>query len=302
MLSILIPVYNFDVRILVRNLDIQGMALGVPYEIILLDDASDLEYRGLNRELDDLDSVHYFELPANIGRAEIRNRMAEIAKFPYLLFMDGDSEVMYNDFLRNYLNKAKGELVVFGGRIYSMVAPRDRSKYLRWKYGSKAETIRAAERVQSPYRSFMTSNFLISKSIFSKIRFDEDIRTYGHEDTLFGYNLKKAGIPLVHIDNPLVHIGLEDGIDFIRKTREGIENLIKILKKQENPSDFAEEVKLLRQYKKLKGSWKEKMLIRIYIKYRSGIEKNLCSRYPSMKLFNLYKLSYLAYIGSNQND
>ncbi len=302
MLSILIPIYNFDVRILVKNLDIQGMALNVPYEIILLDDASDGVYRQLNRELDELKSVHYFELPANIGRAEIRNRMAEIAKYPYLLFMDGDSEVMYNDFLQNYIVEANGELVVYGGRIYSMVPPPDKQKHLRWKYGNKVETIRAQERTAFPYRSFMTSNFMISKSIFGKIRFDEDIKTYGHEDTLFGYNLKKAKIKLIHIDNPLVHIGLEDGNEFLRKKRDGIENLRSILHKQENQDDFIAEVSLLRRYAAIKGTFKERFLIRLYKRYNKAWEKNICGRFRSIYLFNLYKLAYFAYLESNKME
>ena len=38
---------------------------------------------------------------------------------------------------------------------------------------------------------------MIPKSIFSNIKFDEKISTYGHEDTLFGELLKKSQIKII---------------------------------------------------------------------------------------------------------
>ena len=89
-------------------------------------------------------------------------------------------------------------------------------------------TKKAAERNKHPHASFSTFNVLIERSVFSKIRFNEELKQYGYEDTLLGYQLKKAGINILHIDNGLIHEGLESNRDFLTKTKLGIENLSKL--------------------------------------------------------------------------
>ncbi|MBK9012976.1 MAG: hypothetical protein IPM82_02230 [Saprospiraceae bacterium] len=66
----------------------------------------------------------------------------------------------------------------------------------------------------------MTNNFLIPRQLFLEIQFDETLRQYGHEDTLFGMELARRQVPIVHIDNPLEHIGLEPVDVFLRKTEQ----------------------------------------------------------------------------------
>ena len=81
--------------------------------------------------------------------------------------------------------------------------------YFHWKYGSLREQSSVEQRNLKPYHSFMTNNFLIPKSIFLAIRFEEALTQYGHEDTLFGMELQRRGVPIVHLANPLRHGGLE---------------------------------------------------------------------------------------------
>ena len=49
-------------------------------------------------------------------------------------------------------------------------------------------------------------NLLAPKDIFQKIAFNEKLNGYGHEDTLFGVELKKEGVTMAHIDNPIIHL------------------------------------------------------------------------------------------------
>jgi len=85
-LSILIPVYNYDVRDLVHKLHDQLIELDTPVEILCYDDAStDESYKVTNREINKLSVVIYKELPANIGRAAIRNKLANEANYNYYL-------------------------------------------------------------------------------------------------------------------------------------------------------------------------------------------------------------------------
>ena len=126
MISILIPVYNDKVVELVETLQSQCTALELPFEIICLDDGSQERYRKDNSRLNDLDGVRYVELAENIGRSRIRNRLADMAKYSYLLFMDGDSKVIKMDFLTNYLPVMKPQCVLYGGRVYSEKPPKEK--------------------------------------------------------------------------------------------------------------------------------------------------------------------------------
>ena len=97
----------------------------------------------------------------------------------------------------------------------------------------------------------MTSNFVIPKSIFNTISFDERLSEYGHEDTLFGYELKKRNFKIIHIDNPVLSVDLINNIDYISNTEKAIDNLIHILKFTNYDKGFIEDVKLLHTYYKL---------------------------------------------------
>ena len=91
-----------------------------------------------------------------------------------------------------------------------------KTQVLRWKYGRNREEKNASLRNQSPYQSFTAFNLLAPKDIFQKIAFNEKIDGYGHEDTLFGIELKKEGVTIAHIDNPIIHLGLDEHQVFIK--------------------------------------------------------------------------------------
>ena len=62
MLSILIPVYNYDCSELVAALDKQAVRLNINYEILVADDASEESFRQRNRVINDT-SVHRGWMP-----------------------------------------------------------------------------------------------------------------------------------------------------------------------------------------------------------------------------------------------
>jgi hypothetical protein len=132
---------------------------------------------------------------------------------------------------------------------------------------------------------------MIEKSVFSKIRFNEELKQYGHEDTLLGYQLKKAGIGILHIDNGLMHEGLESNREFLNKTKLGIENLSKLYDKVTDKRSFSDTVFLLKVYNKLKFFGIARLLAAIFIRYRDKMEIRLDSRNISLMLFGFYKMS-----------
>lgn len=296
MLSILIPVYNFDVIELVENLDSQARKAKIDFEIIVIDDASEEQYKTGNRIIRKIQNIKYFEEVNNLGRSRIRNKLADLSSYPYLLFIDCDSKVQNNDYIRKYVKCCKNDIVVCGGRIYMSYKPDSRKYYLRWAHGIKREQFSAKVRNQEPNKSFMTNNFLISRSIFNKIRFDETITNYGHEDTLFGYELKKKNIIIEHIDNPLVHMGLETNEEFIRKTKEGIENLKQIMKQNGFEKVFIKDITLLNYFKFLQKVRIDRFLKFVFKKSEKRLYNHLVNSKPNLLFFDLYKLGYLCSI------
>jgi glycosyltransferase involved in cell wall biosynthesis len=293
MISICIPVYNVKVTPLVDMLLLQAKALHLPFEIILIDDHSKPEYRQENEKLEG-PHLSYIELNENIGRARIRNMFIAAAKYEHLIFLDCDSKIPSSTFLNNYIKQIRaGERVVCGGRIYDDKPP-GQNKMLHWKYGKVKESKDAEHRMKYPYRSFMTNNFMIEKKLLEEIKFDERIAGYGHEDTLFGYQLKKRNIPIKHIDNNVIHVQLEDNAEFLVKSENAISNLQKILEFVHNDPEFIEDVTLLKYYALLQ---KTGMLFMVRIPYTlfHPILKRLAQKGTiNMFMFDIYKLGYLA--------
>lgn len=289
MLSILIPSYNFDIRSLVYQLHEQGEKLAVPFEIICIEDASSKEFTSLNKELQMLSHVQYQVLESNMGRSKIRNYLATQSQYDYLLFMDCDSMPVDIHYLQNYVQWLNPSKLLYGGRCYQKNPPNKQELYFHWLYGKNREESNASTRQKCAYRSFMTNNFLIPKAIFQKIRFDEQLTQYGHEDTLFGMELKKRQVTILHLDNPLEHIGLEVNSAFLRKSKQAIQNLHFLYSKYK----LNKEIRLLNFFIKTKKLYLHNFILMLYYLLQKTITKNLYSRHPQLKLFDFYKIGYL---------
>lgn len=248
MISICIPVYNFDLNMLIHELSQQLELQKVDYEIVVIDDASKPIHKKANEFLCSFKNVVYIELAQNIGRAAIRNLFLNYVHFNRLLFLDCDSQIADNQFIINYLKpELNNNSVVCGGRVYSS-RPRKIRHLLRWKYGIYRECKLAAEREKNPWSSFMTNNFLIDREILQKILFDTRLKGYGHEDSLFGYQLKMNSVVVKHVDNQTIHDFNESAGEFLQKTREGIINLHLIDCKLFPNSDFYTMNQLLKTF------------------------------------------------------
>ena len=292
MISVCIPIYNFEVSQLIEELSLQSKNLDVPCEIILIDDHSSEKYKKLNESA--CKEHTYIELDNNIGRAKIRNLFLEHANFEYLLFLDCDSKIISKDFLTNYLKDLKKEDhdVICGGRIYDAEKP-EINKMLRWKYGKMRESQTFETRKLSPNRSFMTNNFLIDRKVLEEIKFDERITEYGHEDTLFGFELKKRGIGVQHINNPVLNGDVEGNTEYLINTEKGINSLINILTYTGYDSDFIQDVTILNTYKKLKSKGLINFVYVVFILFKPMLKFLLIHGYVNLKLFDFYKLGIL---------
>jgi glycosyltransferase involved in cell wall biosynthesis len=263
-LSILIPVFNQDVSALVNALHRQLIQDYTEWEILILEDGSSLEYRAKNNHLDHLPGVTRIIEIENKGRAATRNQLAKTSRFDDLLFLDGDSTLPDESFIKKYATCLPSTGPICGGRIYTPIRPLNHSLRLHWKYGSRIES-------PASFRQFMSHNFIINRNWMLLNPFDEHIRGYGHEDTLLGRSFLKEKMKIQFIHNPVIHNGLESAAVFLKKSENAIENL-RLLSVHTRLTQF---------YPWIPATWA--------VGFLPCLRKNLLSNYPSIFIFQLYK-------------
>lgn len=282
MLSVLIPIYNYDCRALIKDLITQLEDIATEYEILAYDDGSTL-LKKENSEISYYQNCKYVVLERNIGRSAIRNLLAQNASYDYLLFMDCDSKIIDKDYIRKYIDNASPSSVICGGRRFPELESVSSDYILHCKIGTKREPLPG-----NNDGMFLSNNFLIPKAIFESIRFDERIREYGHEDTLFGIMLEKKNIKVKNLFIPIEHEGLDRKSDFLDKTKEGVKNLA-FITNNILTQDEALRIKLYRICYKLDKLRLLSLLSFMIKRSEKLILKNLYSTTPSLYAFDLYK-------------
>lgn len=285
MLSIVIPIFNQDVRPLVYTLTKQCTKLNINFQILCFDDQSEQKYKDMNKELAFKINVNYTEMSENLGRSKIRNWLGKAAYFEYILFLDGDSAIKSKDFIATYLKELPTSSVIYGGRKYIPKAPRSKKKILHWKYGTKREALSVKTRNKNPYLNFQSNNFLIPEKLFVQNLFDEKVEGYGYEDLLYAFDLKQKGVRIKHIDNPVIHDGLELNTVFVKKTNQAISNLAQLYQHGKVPP-----TRLINSYLRLKEYGLLTLFKWTFQKNEEKINKNILSDNPSIPLFNIWKL------------
>jgi hypothetical protein len=297
MLSILIPTYNYNVYPLVKVIHSQALNCNISFEILVYDDGSNSKLNSDNKLINNLPNCVFKELHVNIGRSAIRNLLGKDAKFDWLLFLDADVIPVRNNFLQKYLNLLpKNPDVIYGGIEYQKREP-EKDCLLRWFYGKNREALNVAQRNKNKYLRFLTLNFLIRKSVFENVKFNETIPNLRHEDTLFAYNLKNAKINILHINNPIYHLGLDTSEEFIKKSLESIHSLLFLSTNNLIPNKY---IKISKVYAFCKKTYLNVFFANLYKKYNTLFIENLLSKKPSLFVLDLYRLSYLCFIDRNK--
>lgn len=290
MLSILIPEYNCDCTKLVNDLSRQCIRAGIVYEIVVMDDASKL-YKTENRSISGMFCCLFVESEQNLGWTKNRNRLIKMARYPYLIMIDSDAEVADDDFINRYIKAIGQAEVIIGSMCYHHLKPSP-DRCLRWYYGKKREDRPASVRNKTPYRSLITFNMMIEKEVFLRFPFEEQFkRDYGHEDTIMGYILKKNNIKVLHIDNPLIHNGLELNEVFLAKSLKAAEKYVTYPIFQTD--ELVEQIKIFSVFKKIQSLGLCRLIALKFRILKNLMLRNLCSKHPSLFLFDFYRLSYL---------
>jgi glycosyltransferase involved in cell wall biosynthesis len=292
MLSILVPVYDYNVYPLVLELHKQCMDCGINFEILCQDDASQSRLNSFNENVNSLSHCSFISLQENIAHRENRNSLAEKAKFDYLLFIDGDSIIIHANYIRQYTENLADFEVIYGGRRHPEKHPSDHQK-LRWKYGRFIEDKGAANRKKKPYQSLLFNNTLIKKECFNKVKFDKNSKKYGHDDTLLSYQLSVLKSKVNHIENTVEHGAIDTNLVYLNKTKESLENLIILYKEDKIAIDF---IRLMQLYHFLKRTKSTFIIAKLYAFFEKSLSKNLMGDHPNLLVFNLFRLGYLCSI------
>ena len=292
MISILIPVYNYDSVPLVKELHKQLRSAKIDFEIWVGDDGSETHFLDLNEKINRLSFTYYISSDQNIGREQTRQVLAQKAKYDWLLFLDADTLPVTSDFIKNYLPFLNSDYdAVFGGILYEEQPPAA-DFILRWKYGVARETINAKTRNKNAYRTVVSANFMIKKNIFIELNKHIIRKDYGY-DILFGAHLKSNAIKIMHIDNQVYHLGIEKSDFYLTKMEEAVSTYLALLRRG---SISAEQNSLLSYFAILKRYNLNYTLSTFYKFFKSSLRRNLLGDNPNITLLQLYRLSYMCYL------
>lgn len=292
MLSILIPIYDYNAFPLVKELYKQCIGSKITFEILCQDDASMSSLNKTNEQINSMSNCSFITLEKNIAHRENRNLLAKRAQYPYLLFIDGDSIVTNPNYIRNYLANIKDFDVIYGGRIHPESCPSTQ-QILRWKYGKFIEDKLAKKRKKDPFKCLLFNNTVIKKVYFDKVKFDTEITLYGHDDTQFSYQLSLLKLAVNHIDNPVEHGDIDTNETYMSKTKNSINSLLLLLGSKKIEAKY---VTLLQLYVILNKTKFNRVASLFYRIFKTTMTKNLVSKNPSLLIYNLFRVTYMCSI------
>lgn len=284
MLSILIPTYNTNITPLVNILTNQLRRQNINSEIIFCEDAS-TKYCEENQKLTENAIILRLVNDTNLGRTATRSRLAKKAKYEWLLFLDADVLVEKKDFISTYLQHIESPSSIFSGGT-SYITSKPNAKELRWAYGTYREGKSASER-QKHEHFVISQNLFIKKEVFLKLNMIQS-RRYGL-DNIFSYQIISNDLCVLHINNPILHEGLENNVIFLKKSLEAIESLVYFEREGIMGEGFTS---LQQAYVKSRKLRITGLLNHMLTPFSNSIRKNLLSTNPSLFLFDLYRLHH----------
>lgn len=230
-LSVLIPFLRDDPRDLLNALDHEARALGGCVELIVLDDGTGDEALTLVLQSTITSMalpVRLLTLSSNVGRSVGRNRLAAAARGTSFLFLDSDMRPDVPDFLGRWasLMRASDPAVAFGGFSLKQ-ASTERRFSLHRAIATKGECLDHIERAKAPEKYVYTSNLLVRRDVFDSETFDPAFSGWGWEDVEWAMRVSRR-FPVIHVDIPATHMGLDTAGDLARKYEQSAPNFARV--------------------------------------------------------------------------
>ncbi len=167
----------------------------------------------------------------NQGRAAARNALIRAAEADWLLFLDGDMRLDHDGFLMAYMEVAArqpGPCCIVGGFGVDRAIVTEATR-LHALHSQSSECLNAEARRSDPGRFVFTANIFVHRQIALATPFNDRFRGWGWEDVDWGLGVARAW-PVVHIDNPAIHLGLDEDAVLLRKYEGSGPNFLLMLK------------------------------------------------------------------------
>lgn len=183
--TIIIPVHNSEATILNLLNSLKSLEI-TPSEIIVVDDASSDQTLNIIKKQE---GINLLQLKKNVGPAIARNRGAEIAKSPWLLFIDSDCSLPTSSIENAFpdLEEEKNNIVGIMGVFLPTI--NKKSKISDYKNIQRHFEIKG---MVNPPDVFSSSCFTISRDAFFQVGgFSETFGKIPTEDNEFYFRLIK---------------------------------------------------------------------------------------------------------------
>lgn len=289
-ISVLIPTYDYKCYTLVYDIKKQLDVSETEYEIIVIDDGGRDQVCAIaNHKINELDNCRYIHRKNNVGRAENRNNLVSMSRGNWCLLIDSDAKIVSDDFIANYIKAINDNpnVDIIDGDLINPVALPSPEVTLRYTYEKNAESKRTSIlRQQCPFERFSTFNVMIRKSALEEVPFDVKCAEYGYEDALLGIEMWKRGKKILHINNPLMHLGFEKNEVYLAKVEASLRTLKKLGCKMSDHTTigrFSASLDRRHLTPLVKIAYK---ISRLYLR------KNILGKKPNLRLFSFYKLGY----------
>lgn len=230
-LSVLTPFLRDDPSELLALLDQEAEALRGRIEVVLLDDgtADAALTARLTAQIKAMRlPVQLITLIANEGRSIGRNRLATAARGASLLFLDSDMRPDHDRFLGVWadLVQTQNPAVAFGG--FSLLQAPDEARFaVHRAMAARSDCVPHEQRALQPEKYVFTSNLLVRRDVFEAEAFDPGFTGWGWEDVEWAMRVGKR-FPIIHVDNPATHMGLDTVAQLIGKYEQAAPNFARM--------------------------------------------------------------------------
>jgi len=116
-------------------------------------------------------------------------------------------------------------VVVGGFSVAQCVAAKDQA--LHHAMAARADCLPAAVRARTPEKYVFTSNLMVRRDVFDAEAFDEGFCGWGWEDVEWGARVSRR-FPVLHIDNPATHLGLDTPAVLAGKYEQSVQNFARL--------------------------------------------------------------------------
>lgn len=226
--SIIIPAYNLDESIIRTLRSIEKQDQGIKYEVIIVDDGSEVPISERIKQIQTDLSFHpvVIRKEQNTGIAQARNIGASVASYDILLFIDGDvvltPNYLYEHLIRHKLFN-KSVLVSFKENV-SLADPRISDTVIQKGVclPNYRNDLRMTKYIDKNTMGYYSSNYIAEGDVFSILSETNYFKTLGYGRRIGNYDLPSMvighnfSIPgnlfraIGGFDNKFIGYGLED--------------------------------------------------------------------------------------------